>query len=306
MSSRCIPRDIGQNNFIDSSGSIIMTLRKYAARSGGQHQAPIISSRGNPIVKAIRALGSRKERTRTGLFFVEGLRLVTAAARQDAAIEACVVAPRLMRGPAGHDLLQSLQQRGVPCIEVSDEVFLGLAEKEQTHGIGAVVRQRWETLARIGPGEAHCWVALEAVQYPGNLGTVLRTCDAVGGAGVILLGNTADPYDPAAVRASLGAVFWQRLVRAGQAEFADWKRQHGYTVVDTSPAATLDYQAIAYQPPLVLLMGSEGHGLSHARRALCDMVVTIPMVGLSDSLNLAVATSVVLYEMFNQCRTAVE
>jgi TrmH family RNA methyltransferase len=282
-----------------------MASRKYAAKTGGRHQAPIISSRSNPVVKAIRALGSRKERARTGLFFVEGLRLVAAAARQDDIIETCVVAPKLMRGPDGHGLLQSLQQRGVPCIEMTDEVFLGLAEKEQTHGIGAVVRQRWETLVGIGPSEARSWVALEAVQYPGNLGTVLRTCDAVGGAGVILLGNTTDPYDPAAVRASLGAVFWQRLVRADLTEFADWKRQHGYTVVGTSPAATLDYRTVAYQPPLVLLMGSEGRGLSPAHRALCDVVVTIPMVGRSDSLNLAVATGVVLYEVFNQCRAAI-
>jgi TrmH family RNA methyltransferase len=187
-------------------------------------------------------------------------------------------------------------------IEVTADIFQSLATKEHAQGIGIVARQRWLELAHIRPEAGQCWVALDTVQYPGNLGTILRTCDAVGAAGVILLGNTTDPYDPAGVRASMGAIFSQRLARASFAEFAAWCRRHSLTVVGTSPAAARDYQAVAYQAPLVLLMGSEPRGLSREQQALCDVVVNIPMVGWSDSLNLAVATGLMLYEVFNQQR----
>jgi TrmH family RNA methyltransferase len=189
-------------------------------------------------------------------------------------------------------------------VEVTADVFHTLAAKEHAQGIGVVARQRWHDLERARPEAGQCWVALDTVHYPGNLGTILRTCDAVACAGVILLGTTTDPYDPAAVRASMGAIFSQRLARASFAEFATWRDRHGLAVVGTSPAAPLDYQAIAYQPPLVLLMGSEPRGLSREQQALCDTMVNIPMVGRSDSLNLAVATGIVLYEIFNQQRAA--
>jgi RNA methyltransferase, TrmH family len=270
--------------------------------SNANHGRAIISSRGNPVVKAIRALSSRKQRDSSGRFFVDGLHLVAAAAQQQATIELCVVAPDLLTSAFGRELARALAQSSAQVVEVTADVFQSLAAKQHAQGLGIVARQRWLDLAHIRPEEGQCWVALDTVQYPGNLGTILRTCDAVGGAGVILLGNTTDPYDPAAVRASMGAIFSQRLARASFAEFAAWCRRHKVIVVGTSPAAALDYQAVAYQPPLVLLMGSEPRGLSHEQQVLCDVVVNIPMVGHSDSLNLAVATGIMLYEIFNQQR----
>jgi RNA methyltransferase, TrmH family len=262
----------------------------------------LIASRNNPKVKAIRDLRQRKERERSGLFFVEGIHLVAAAIEAQAEIELLVVAPDLLVSRFARELVGE-QQRYITCLEVTTEVFESLASKETAQGIGAVVRQRWETLERVQPG-GDCWVALEAIHYPGNLGTVLRTGDAVGAAGALLLGPTTDPYDPAAVRASMGAIFTQRLARASLVQLADWKRRHDCTVVGTSPAARLDYQAVTYRPPLVLLMGSEPRGLSAEGLGLCDTVVSIPMVGHSDSLNLSVAASVMLYEIFNQRRAA--
>jgi TrmH family RNA methyltransferase len=265
----------------------------------------IISSRSNAAVKAIRALSSRKQRDSTGHFFVDGLHLVAAAAQQQANIETCVVAPELLTSAFGRELARSLAHTGAHMLEVTADVFHSLAAKEHAQGIGIVARQRWQELGRVRPAAGQCWVALDTVQYPGNLGTILRTCDAVGGAGVILLGNTTDPYDPAAVRASMGAIFSQRLARASFAEFTAWCDHHNITVIGTSPAAARDYQAVAYQPPLVLLMGSEPRGLSPEQQALCDVMVNIPMVGHSDSLNLAVATGIMLYEVFNQRRGSV-
>jgi RNA methyltransferase, TrmH family len=267
-------------------------------------RAPLlIASRNNPTVKAIRDLRHRKERERNGLFFVEGIHLVAAAIELCATIELLVVAPDLLSSRFARELLREQRQSGVDCLEVTAEVFESLASKQGAQGIGAVLWQRWEALDPAPPAR-DCWVALEAIHYPGNLGTILRTGDAVGAAGAILLGPTTDPYDPAAVRASMGAIFSQRLVRAGLDEFAAWARRHGCTVVGTSPTATLDYQSVAYQPPLVLLMGSEPRGLSTEGLGLCDTVVSIPMVGHNDSLNLSVAASVMLYEIFNQRRGA--
>jgi TrmH family RNA methyltransferase len=271
-------------------------------RANLKPKSPIISSRNNPLIKTIRGLGSRKQREQTGLFFAEGIHLVAAAAHHGAEIECCVVAPELLISSFGQELAHTLAQSNARYVEVTTDVFDSLAAKDRAQGIGAVVRQRWESFADLVPTERQCWVALDTVQYPGNLGAILRTCDAVGGAGVILLGSSTDPYDPAAVRASLGAIFSQRLVRASFAEFAEWTQWQRVALVGTSPTADRDYQAVAYKPPLVLLMGSEPRGLSAEHQALCDTVVTIPMVGHNDSLNLAVATGIVLYEIFNQQR----
>jgi len=259
-----------------------------------------IASRSNPGIKRMRSLRSRAERERTGLFFVEGIQIVVEAVQQNAPIEEMVIAPELLTSAFAQETVQQQKERGVPCLEVTAEVFESLSLKERPQGIGAVVRQRWEKLEQVDAAHRLGWVALEGVQSPGNLGTILRTADAVGAAGVILIGPSTDPYDPTAVRASMGAIFSQRLVRARFEAFAAWKRQTGCRLVGTSPAAATDYRAASYQPPLVLFMGSEQKGLSPEQQALCDLVVRIPMVGRSDSLNLAVATALMLYEIFYQ------
>lgn len=263
-----------------------------------------ISSLSNARIKQIRALRNRKEREHTGLFFIEGLRAVSEAVQLRADIETLVVAPELLKGRFGHDIVKMLRQAGTPCLEVTAEVFESLAAKDIAQGVAAVVRQRWETLEHVRLAPNSCWIALDAVQYPGNLGTILRTCDAVGSAGVILLGTCTDPYDPVAVRASVGAIFGQRLVRTQFEEFARWKHRHAVMVVGSSPSASLDYRAVTYRTPLVLLMGCERLGLSPDQQALCDVIVNIPMIGRSDSLNLAVATGIILYEIFYQQRSA--
>ena len=263
-----------------------------------------ISSMSNARVKAIRALRDRKTREQTGLFLVEGVRGVEDALQLHARVELLLVAPELLRRPSGLALFEQQRRLGTPYLEVSGEVYdsiaRGVSLKYGPQGLGAVVRQRWLPLAEAMRRRDRSWVALDSVGDPGNLGTILRTCDAAGAAGVILLGPTADPYDPAAVRASMGAIFGQQLVRATFAEFAAVKRRYGFAVVGTSGGGAADYRDVDYQSPVVLLMGSERTGLSREQQALCDTVVRIPMVGRTDSLNLAVATGIVLYEIFHQ------
>jgi RNA methyltransferase, TrmH family len=261
-----------------------------------------VTSRNNPTVKQIRSLRHRKEREETGLFFAEGIRIVAEAVELQAEIETCVVAPELLTSSFAKEIVKQLRSDGVPSLEVSADVFRSLSTKEGPQGIGAVIRQHWQSLQDSTPADGLCWLALDQVQDPGNLGTILRTSDAVGGAGVVLVGPTTDPYDPAAVRASMGAIFSQRLVRSGIEDLAAWKQRYGIFLVGASDAANVDYESVPYPPRLALFMGSERLGLSEEEQSICDLMVRIPMVGRSDSLNLAVATGVMLYEIFNQRR----
>jgi TrmH family RNA methyltransferase len=260
----------------------------------------LISSHSNPKIKAIRALRHRKERSQTGQAFIEGIRIVADAAQVPGTIQTLIIAPELLTSTFAQKLVQTQREKNVPCLEVSAEVFKSLSLKEGPQGIGAIIRQHWEALEQVELTNDFCWVALDAIQDPGNLGTILRTCDAVGCTGIILLDQSTDPYDPEALRASMGAVFYQRLVKTTFEAFVDWKQRHGIYVVGTSGASNEDYRSVSYHFPLVLLMGSERQGLSAQQQAACDLMVKIPMVGRSDSLNLAVATGIVLYELFYQ------
>jgi TrmH family RNA methyltransferase len=262
----------------------------------------LIFSRNNIHIRRIRALQSRAGRDRTGLFLIEGWRPLIQAVQQGVRIETLLLAPQLLANPQEQHLLRRLRRAGTPCYRLTSEVYHSLSQAEEPQGVAAVVRQRWERLEQIQSSERLCWVVVEAVRSPGNLGTILRTCEAVGGAGIILIGDTADPYDPATVRASMGALFRQRFICTNLEAFAQWKQQRAWFLVGTSPAAATDYQAITYPQPVLLLLGSERRGLSAEIQALCDLLVRIPMVGRSDSLNLGVAAGVMLYELFNQRR----
>ena len=265
----------------------------------------LIASARNARIMQVRKLAARKERNRSGLFFAEGIRLVAEAVRSGSEVASLIVAPELLTSDFARDLLDWPVCRDLPRLEVTAAVMQRLASRQHPQGLAAVVRQRWHALAAVRPGNELCWVALDAPQDPGNVGTILRTLDAVGGAGLILLGDATDPYHPAAVRASMGAIYTQRLVRTTFAALCAWTQGRGYRLVGTAVTATRDYDAVSYAAPLVLLMGSEREGLSADQAAACDDLLRVPMVGRVDSLNLAVATGVVLYEVFRQRQRSV-
>lgn len=260
----------------------------------------IITSRKNPGLTQIRAFLKRPERERTGLALVEGLRLVTEALAFPDLVRQIVVAPELLKSPRGWELVQDQKASGVPVLSLGAEAFESISQKSGPQGIAAVIAQRWEHLNQVKLSAGDCWIALEAIQDPGNLGTILRSCDATGCRGVFLLDRTTDPYDPTALRASMGAIFSRRLVRTSFQIFAEWIHLHRYPVIGTSDAAALSYRDVEYPSPVVLLMGSERLGLSPEQQALCEHVVHIPMNGSCDSLNVAIATAVVLYEILDQ------
>jgi TrmH family RNA methyltransferase len=262
----------------------------------------IITSFANQKVKAIRKLEQKKYRQETGTFFIEGLRTVGEAVQTSAPIEALVIAPDLLVSDFGCSLLDEPVVQNTERIEVSTEIYERIAHKDGPNGIGAIVRQQWQSLDDLTPDGEDLWVVLDAIADPGNLGTIMRTADGVGAKGIILLGHATDPYDPTAVKASMGAVFSLTLAQANWADFHRWQQAYQVMLAGTSDHASEDYQAIQYQRPLALLMGSERHGLSDEMMAACDKIARIPMRGRSDSLNLAVATAVMLYEIYNQYR----
>ena len=262
----------------------------------------VIASRNHPSIKHIRNLQNRTARDESGLYFVEGLRFVAQASEQNIALKTIVYAPELLRGTFAQRLVGIQRRRGTRCLAVTPEVLHSLALNDDPQGIGAVVRQHWRDLATVQPAQGLCWVALDTVQSPGNLGTIVRTCDAVGAAGILLIGQSVDAYHPACVRATMGAMFNLDFVRTSLREFQNWMQQNGCTLVGTSPHSELEYNAVAYPSPLVLFMGWERKGLSAQQQKMCDVMVKIPMLGRSDSLNLAVATGVMLYEVLRQQR----
>jgi RNA methyltransferase, TrmH family len=264
----------------------------------------MLTSPSNPRIKLIRKLHERKARQESGLFYMEGLRIVAEALETHARLDYLVYCPDLLTNSFGKQTLAKAVQSGIEALEVNADTFHGFALKEGPQGLAAVARQHWTPLEEVNPDPGALWIALDAVADPGNLGTILRTGDSAGARGLILLDNATDPFDPTAVRASMGSIFAQKVVKTGAAEFLAWKKATGFPLVGTTGAASDLYHAVRYPSPCILLSGSERQGLSQPLLAACDLLVKIPMVGRSDSLNLAVATGIVLYEIFNQRKQA--
>lgn len=262
----------------------------------------IITSTSNTHIKNIRKLREKKAREETGLFYVEGLRIVIEAFQQHANIDQLIYCPELLVSENGQQIVNEAIQRGVEIIQASKDVFSSLALKDRPQGIAAVIQQKIFNLEDIPSTGAGIWTALDSIADPGNLGTVMRTMDAVGGKGVILIDNCTDPYDPTTTRASMGALFSMKLVQTRSEDFIRWKKEIGMPVVGTSDKATSEYREVIYPRDMLLLMGSERQGMQENLSNICDQVVRIPMVGISDSLNLSIANAVVLYEIFHQHR----
>ena len=266
----------------------------------------MLTSAANPKIKLIRALRQRKQRQATGLFVVEGIRHVGEASQaaeaselgEEGWLEYLCYCPDLLTSDFARELIQKQQVRGLPCYAVSADTFESLAEKENPQGILAVARQRQRKLAELAPGWFSWGVALVAPQDPGNIGTILRTIDAVGASGLLLLNSSVDPYHPSAVRASMGSLFWYPVIEAAFDEFTRWAKGNGFHIYGTSARGSLPAREITrYARPAILLMGSEREGLTEEQRSVCEILIRLPMKGRVTSLNLAVATGVMLYSM---------
>ncbi len=187
------------------------------------------------MVALSRLVQRREERDRTGLFYVEGMRFVSNAEKAGFELEKLIIAPDLLTHSFGQRLAEGLLMRGTPCTRVSAALYRELSRVEEPQGIAAVVRQRWEKLENIRPEAGRPWIALDTLRSAGNLGTILRTADAVGAPGILCVGSEVDLYEPAVIRATMGALFSLRFVRTTERELIEWKRRTGLRLIGTSP-----------------------------------------------------------------------
>jgi TrmH family RNA methyltransferase len=254
-----------------------------------------ISSLSNPTVKAVRALHLRKEREESGLFLSEGLKIVVDAVELGHAPRTLMFGPEAADHPLLKRCAEATLKAGGEVIEVTREVLEKVSRRDNPQAVIAVFPQVFTPLSEIDPAAAPCWVALQAVRDPGNLGTIVRTADAAGCGGVILVDDCCDPYSVEAVRATMGSIFAVRIAKATAEDFLAWRRTWPGSVVGTLLSATVDHRAADYRQPALILMGNEQAGLPPELSAACDINVKIPMRGRADSLNLAVATGIMIY-----------
>lgn len=258
----------------------------------------VITSRANPLIKELRDLKRRKGQAKSGQVFVEGIQPVLQALDANAHVDYLIVAPELLTSESALQAIKKQRDIGTRIVNVSGAVFESLADREHPSGLAAAVSPFQYALQVLPITAASVYLALYEVGNPGNLGAIIRTADAFGGSGVILIGDTTDPYHPTAIQASRGAVFSVPVVRIQAiGELLDWCRARDINCITASDSAqTLLWQA-ELRTPLVFVLGSEGKGLPQGLVSASDLSVTIPMQGEIDSLNLAVAASVLLYEV---------
>jgi TrmH family RNA methyltransferase len=262
-------------------------------------EKPLITSLSNPLVKQARALHQKKARVESRTFLVEGIHHVGEAVEAGWELESILFAPELLTSTFARDLIARLGSKPQP---VSASVMESLADKDNPQGILAIVRQRQTRIDELthssapGAQKIRCAAALVSPQDPGNVGTILRTVDAVGADALFLLDGGAEMYHPTVIRSSMGIVFWKPIVQASFDEFVLWSRKGNYQLIGTSSHGDVDYQTLVPQIPWILVLGSEQKGLSTAQTNACDVAISLPMKGRVSSLNLAIAAGVLLYQ----------
>ena len=261
-----------------------------------------ITGFSNPLVKQVRGLRDKKQRRLTGLFLAEGLRILTEA--RDAGIlpEMIWHAPESAAHTLVIELTAAVEAAGGEVFVTSADILAKLSGKDNPGAVIGVFRERLTPLTQIDRSTAPIWIVAERLRDPGNLGTILRTGDAVGAGGLILIDDCTDPFSVEAVRASMGAVFTQTITSARWDEFVPWLRSGEGQLVGASLNTDQDYQTPRYATPTFLFVGNEAQGLPADYEAACDLLVKMPMRGKADSLNAAVATAVMAYEILNQQR----
>ncbi|MGO4832820.1 TrmH family RNA methyltransferase [Rhizobiaceae sp. 2RAB30] len=261
-------------------------------------QVKEVTSLSNPLVKDIKALALKKFRDQQNAFLAEGLKLVIDALDLGWTIRTLVFAKSGRGNAAVEKVAARTVAAGGLVLEVSEKVLSAITRRDNPQMVVGVFSQRYVPLKDVRPSGQDVWVALDRIRDPGNLGTVIRTADAVGAKGVILVGETTDPFSIETVRATMGSVFAVPVARANAEAFLQWRKGFAGLVAGTHLKGAVDYRTVDYSGrPVLLLMGNEQQGLPDTLAEACDRLVRIPQAGRADSLNLAVATGVMLFEV---------
>lgn len=262
-----------------------------------------ITAFSNPLIKRVRNLRDKKHRREEGLFLAEGLRILTEAHEAGRVPEYLFYAKDM----AGHALVRSLveatEAAGGWAVETNADILSKLSGKDNPGAVVGVYPDFAVTLADLDRSKSGIWLVAERLRDPGNLGTILRTADAVGAGGLILIDDCVDPFSVEAVRASMGALFTVPVARSSWGDFLVWLRKGPGQLVGLSLDTEHDYRAPLYEAPTFLLTGNEAQGMPGFMAEACDLLVKIPMLGKADSLNAAIATAVMAYEVLGQQRS---
>ncbi|MBB5073751.1 TrmH family RNA methyltransferase [Bartonella callosciuri] len=257
-----------------------------------------ITSLSNPIIKDLRALSQKKNRNREGLFMAEGLKLVIDALNLGWTIQTLIFSKSKIGNTVTENTAARTVANGGFVIKASQKVMESITRRDNPQTVIGIFKQQWQPLEMTQGRVEDVYVALDRIRDPGNLGTIIRTADAVGAKGVILIGETTDPFSPETVRATMGSIFCIPLYRCDESTFLNWSVNFKSMIVGTHLKGATDYRTIDFKDgPIVLLMGNEKEGLSEILANRCDKLARIPQNGRADSLNLAVATAVMLYEI---------
>ena len=256
-----------------------------------------VTAFSNTTVKRLRSLRDKKARRAEGLFLAEGLRIIAEARDSGRLPEIIAFSAEGGKHPLAADIIAATEDAGGEAIETSADILSKMSGKDNPQMLLGAYRQPSVELSRMDRSKADLWIVAQALRDPGNIGTILRTGDAVGAGGLILIDDCADPFSVEAVRASMGALFTQDIAAARWPEFLSWLRSGEGQLVGTSLKATHDYLEASYKRPCFLLIGNEQQGLPADYEAECDLLVKIPMAGRADSLNAAVATAVMAFQV---------
>jgi TrmH family RNA methyltransferase len=254
-----------------------------------------VTAFSNATVKRLRSLRDKKARRAEGLFLAEGLRIVAEARDSGRLPEIIAFSAEGARHPLAAEIIAATEAAGGEAIETAPDILAKMSGKDNPQMLLGAYRQPETGLDRIDRRASPMWIVAQALRDPGNIGTILRTGDAVGAGGLILIDDCADAFSVEAVRASMGAIFTQQVATARWPDFLAWLRSGNGQLVGTSLKATDDYLAGQYRQPCFLLIGNEQQGLPADYEAECDLLVKIPMAGRADSLNAAVATAVMAF-----------
>jgi len=254
-----------------------------------------VTAFSNTTVKRLRSLRDKKSRRAEGLFLAEGLRILAEARDSGQLPEIVAFSAEGARHPLAAEIIAATEAAGGEAIETTPDILTKMSGKDNPPLLLGAYRQPETSIDRIDRAAAPLWIVAQALRDPGNIGTILRTGDAVGAGGLILVDDCADPFSVEAVRASMGAIFTQRVASARWEEFLPWLRGGAGQLVGTSLKASDDYLAARYDRPCFLLIGNEQQGLPAAYEEQCDLLVKIPMAGRADSLNAAVAAAVMAF-----------
>jgi len=254
-----------------------------------------VTAFSNSTVKLLRSLRDKKARRAEGLFLAEGLRILTEARDSGRLPEIVAFSAEGAKHSLAAEIIAATEAAGGDAVETTPDILSKMSGKDNPQMLLGAYRQPETSLEGIDRGKAPLWIVAQALRDPGNIGTILRTGDAVGAGGLILIDDCADPYSVEAVRASMGAIFTQAVAAVRWPEFVSWLRSGEGQLAGTSLKATHDYLEADYRKPCFLLIGNEQQGLPSDYEAECDLLVKIPMAGGADSLNAAMAAAVMAF-----------